>query len=298
LAEEPKLDKDLKNRQQKEVSFSPQLEDVQYNPKPTANRESHHSLSEYYDSYSEEQPAVSFGIPALDEQGKPLFTSRGSSLKNLQSVGHKGEEIPNSVELEVPMVLPPHKEKAELKEHRYEPRRIDTIDERPEIQEVKVLNHRFEPVVRKESVSEKKVEQKQIRVAQSREQLRDHLREQLREQEAPQIPQMQFGVSRHPSQRAQVVIEPSTSESTTQTDQDQVKELLSHVELLKKQLLDAQEENQKLKETSAEQKRGFDKLSAQAYKKIKELLTDRNIMQIEIKALKNQVLFFNQDGSN
>lgn len=38
-----------------------------------------------------------------------------------------------------------------------------------------------------------------------------------------------------------------------------------------------------------DQKRAFDKLSSQAYTKIKELLTERNINQIEIKSLKAQV---------
>ena len=46
---------------------------------------------------------------------------------------------------------------------------------------------------------------------------------------------------------------------------------------------------QQVLETMEEQKKKFDKLSASAYKKIKELLTDRQIMDIEVKSLKYQV---------
>ncbi|KAJ3274574.1 hypothetical protein HDV01_002416 [Terramyces sp. JEL0728] len=69
-------------------------------------------------------------------------------------------------------------------------------------------------------------------------------------------------------------------------NQDQ---LLAEIERLKAELATARTENENTVSLMQEQKRGFDKLSAQAYKKIKELLTDRNIMTIEIKSLKSQM---------
>ncbi|KAJ3000674.1 hypothetical protein HDV02_004359 [Globomyces sp. JEL0801] len=66
-------------------------------------------------------------------------------------------------------------------------------------------------------------------------------------------------------------------------------QLLARIAALEAEVSTLKEENGMMSETMQEQKRGFDKLSAQAYKKIKELLTDRNIMSIEIKSLHAQM---------
>jgi hypothetical protein len=304
IYEEPEVPKP---RQQKGVSFAPQLEEYQY--ADNMHRKSTNSISDYYDSYAEEQVQN----PAMDDHNKPVFGSRGSSLKNLETMGHKlSEDLPK--EQYVPMVLPPHSKPEQRMESRMEPpqprmeqaRMEPRYDSRPEmrepmmeqrhdVQEVKVLNHRFEPVVVQEPVVEKRYEPRevQVRIAHhsSREQLREKKHVDANQYEDLHVPQLHYGVSRHPSQKAEIVTEIVSPkiDSTTQTEVDQVQDLQDELEQLKRELAQSREENLKLKDAMAEQKRGFDKLSAQAYKKIKELLTDRNIMQIEIKSLQSQM---------
>ena len=83
-----------------------------------------------------------------------------------------------------------------------------------------------------------------------------------------------------------------TSDKSLQTEKDDRDYLLNTISQLQAQLVHVQEENFKQATMLQDQKKGFDKLSAQAYKKIKELLTDRNIMVIELKSLRSQVRFF------
>ncbi len=77
-------------------------------------------------------------------------------------------------------------------------------------------------------------------------------------------------------------------------------ELLAYVSSLEAQLKESRNAYEEQVTLGQEQKRGFDKLSAQAYRKIKELLTDRNIMSIEIKSFKAQVyhITITLDGKN
>jgi hypothetical protein len=108
--------------------------------------------------------------------------------------------------------------------------------------------------------------------------------------------QVQSGLPRQVSQKAEIV-QPKPSrifiqqkEKSCQTEQDSELDILrAKLEEANKALAASQKENARVKEMMQEQKRGFDKLSAQAYKKIKELLTDRNIMSVEIKSLQSQV---------
>ncbi|KAJ3330117.1 hypothetical protein HDU91_003682, partial [Kappamyces sp. JEL0680] len=86
---------------------------------------------------------------------------------------------------------------------------------------------------------------------------------------------------------------PKLSEIAVQTENTgagpvDTQALLAYIAELEAQLAASKQETEKQATLMQEQKRGFDKLSAQAYKKIKELLTDRNIMSIEIKSLKAQ----------
>ena len=67
-------------------------------------------------------------------------------------------------------------------------------------------------------------------------------------------------------------------------------DLLDEVEELKAHVQDVEAENRMFRQQLEDQKKGFDKLSAQAYKKIKGLLTERNIMSIEAESLKSQVI--------
>jgi hypothetical protein len=322
----------VKNRQQKGVSFAPHLEEVQY--QQDMHRESHHSLSEYYDSYVEEGQHPSYQMPPLDEQGKPVFASRGSSLKNLETLGHKitddYQDVPPPQERkieprmesrpEVRMEVRPPEQKVEARieprmESRPEVRYNNIADSTPEVPEVKVLNHRFEPVSRSDTVPVKKAESKfdppvrsnsgEIRFdareripalapKSSMEQFRGAMGVQEKVEYA-ETPQMHYGLSRHVSQKAEVmvdkVVKVPTNHTTTQTERYEVDSLRAELARLQGELEESKEENRKLKDLMGEQKRGFDKLSAQAYKKIKELLTDRNIMSIEIKSLKSQVFF-------
>jgi hypothetical protein len=333
--------KDVKTRQQKGVSFAPHLEEVQYQHQQDLHRESQHSLSEYYDSYVEEGQQPSYQLPPLNEQGKPVFASRGSSLKNLETLGHKmSDDYQDATPAQERKIEPRLESRPEVRmearpiEQKVEPRSEPRMESRPDDRynivaepstdapEVKVLNHRFEPVGRAETVPMRKVDSKfdppvrsnsgEIRYdareripalapKSSMEQFRGGLDIQERV-ELSDSPQMHYGVSRHASQKAQVMVDKvakvPTLHSTTQTDSYEVDSLRAELARLRGELEESREESRKLKDLMGEQKRGFDKLSAQAYKKIKELLTDRNIMSIEIKSLKSQVCLFDSDGPN
>jgi hypothetical protein len=82
---------------------------------------------------------------------------------------------------------------------------------------------------------------------------------------------------------------PTTLNTSVQTDKDDRESLLNMISTLQAQVSHFQEESIRQQQVMEEQKNGFDKLSAQAYKKIKGLLTDRNIMTIELKSLRAQV---------
>jgi hypothetical protein len=81
----------------------------------------------------------------------------------------------------------------------------------------------------------------------------------------------------------------STTDTSVQTDKDDRENLINMISTLQAQVSNLQEESIRQQQVMQEQKNGFDKLSAQAYKKIKGLLTERNIMTIELKSLKAQV---------
>jgi hypothetical protein len=84
-----------------------------------------------------------------------------------------------------------------------------------------------------------------------------------------------------------------SSKPTKNLDDPRLKEAHQEIQRLQNSLENSRTENESLKKQMSDQKQGFDKLSGQAYKKIKELLTDRSIMTIEIKSLKAQVLGIN-----
>ncbi|KAJ3045262.1 hypothetical protein HDV00_011134 [Rhizophlyctis rosea] len=65
--------------------------------------------------------------------------------------------------------------------------------------------------------------------------------------------------------------------------------LLSELASLRDGLAVAQEEREKLQWAMEDNKGKFDRLSAQAYKKIKELLVERQVMEIEIASLRGQL---------
>jgi hypothetical protein len=69
-------------------------------------------------------------------------------------------------------------------------------------------------------------------------------------------------------------------------------QMAQEITILRERLANVSEENTKLKKQMEDQKISFDKLSAQAYKKIKDLLTDRTVMTIEINSLKTQVSYY------
>ncbi|KAI8910119.1 hypothetical protein EDD86DRAFT_134253 [Gorgonomyces haynaldii] len=73
-------------------------------------------------------------------------------------------------------------------------------------------------------------------------------------------------------------------------------QLRHDLEQSKMELQESEHQRQEIVQTMEDQKRKFDKLSASAYKKIKELLTDRQIMDIEVKSLKHQVRILIQGG--
>lgn len=91
--------------------------------------------------------------------------------------------------------------------------------------------------------------------------------------------------------------EKSIITTSCQTDADyrlvektqEIEMLRAQVASLKTQVENVTHENQVQANLLTEQKKGFDKLSAQAYKKIKNLMNEKQVMSIEIMSLKSQV---------
>jgi predicted DNA-binding protein (UPF0251 family) len=297
------------------VSFRDQNSDV--DRRSLNNRESQ-DLGDYYDSYGDSSSQNGPPMPNF----KPNFGSRGSSLKNLEHAAQKMGNDPRATMPPMPLQSPStsmpvsressiesrHFEHAPGNQSGYPPRKAS----------------REEFVYQRENLSSGNVSP----FPQRRSSREDFGYQMSSGSQSPFAPrrssredfgfQRDFSFDNHRASYSQSeasvddnqkdfyertriidtksslppVQEAATNSAAVQTESnhEEVESLYEELEELRKRLETAEKEKEELATKMAEQKRGFDKLSAQAYKKIKELLTERNIMSIEMTSLKAQVL--------
>ncbi|KAJ3323730.1 hypothetical protein HDV06_001460 [Boothiomyces sp. JEL0866] len=252
----------IKASHNKGVSFapSPVLSDDEYSdiphPQPQGPDRISQDFADYYDTYNIGSQDDLKDERASFQMRKPNIGSRQSSLRNLGQGGDRSSippsQLSRSSSLENNMRQAPMPNSVPL----VQPPKVDAPKEE---------------IPRQESYPETDMQQP----------MEDESKE--RKKKKVRHVQLQTKPMSVPTQHVNVQTEPV---QIGNGNQDQ---LLAEIERLKGELAAAKQESENTLSLMQEQKRGFDKLSAQAYKKIKELLTDRNIMTIEIKSLKSQM---------
>ncbi|KAJ3260458.1 hypothetical protein HK103_000600 [Boothiomyces macroporosus] len=247
----------IKASHNKGVSFapSPVLSDDEYSdiphPQPPGADRISQDFADYYDTYNNGSQEDLRDDRASFQMRKPNIGSRQSSLRNL------GQGDRNSIP-------PSQLSRSSSLDNNMRQSPMPNVMPMPQPQR--------EEIQRQESFTEPETQQP--------------MEEEAKERKKKKVRhvQLQTKPMAVPTQHVNVQTEPV---QIGNGNQDQ---LLAEIERLKSELAAAKQENENTLSLMQEQKRGFDKLSAQAYKKIKELLTDRNIMTIEIKSLKSQVI--------
>ena len=234
------------------------------------------NLDDYYDSYASDL--------SQDMQQRPNFGNRGSSLKNLEHISsHKQVAVPEPKPIQnlVPETVP------------IPPSRMDSLPRGASLAKGYQSLERTLPATPNQRRASKDLRLDEIDVRMGpRPQRSADLQLESKPQHSALASSRSYNeLDTEPKRTQEFSRAPLEYKRINEVQsKDQVTLLKEQVAELKALLQDTEEENTLLKLQLVDQKKGFDKLSAQAYKKIKGLLTDRNIMSIEIESLKSQVM--------
>ena len=249
-------------------------------------------LDEYYDSYHEVQ----------NEQQRPTFSNRGSSLKNLEHSTQKQATppIPDMKPIvnnynEAPSVPSRNLEQSNVNRNTEVPNvpnRMGSLPRGVKLAKKQLTLERVLPPTPKPS--KPSIEQIDVKNGPRPQRSADLQLDSKPQYSAGPLSSRSFSeldqtidneLRIFDSQRPPLDYKRNLQNATNV----EVEQLKTEVEDLKLNMQEIEDENTKLRQQLEDQRKGFDKLSAQAYKKIKGLLTDRNILSIEVESLKSQV---------